>query len=191
MKPLHWKSTPAQQRGTLLRSDTVEPQGIIGVTYFDVKLLKVKMPTQYNGTEEERRALNVYIKLTRAAESTAMLINANLSRYNLTVSQFGVLEAIYHLGPLQPGELAEKILKSSGNMTTVIDNLEKRGLVRRQRREDDRRRIDVFLNEEGKALVETIFPDHIKGVVETFSILSPQEQNQLEHLCKIVGLQKR
>lgn len=149
------------------------------------------MPTHYNGTEAERRALDVYIKLTRAAESMAVAINANLTRYDLTVSQFGVLEALYHLGALQPGELAEKILKSSGNMTTVLDNLEKRALVYRQRREDDRRRIDVFLTDAGKELVRSILPDHVKGVVAAFAILSPGEQKQLATLCRIAGLQER
>ena len=97
------------------------------------------MATHFDGTTEERQALDVYIKLTRAAESSALRINAKLQRFNLTVSQFGVLEALFHLGPLQPGELATKILKSSGNMTPVLENLEKRALVRRAGRGDPAR----------------------------------------------------
>ena len=147
------------------------------------------MPTHYKGTNEEIRALNTFIKLTRAAESASVYVNADLHRYNLTVSQFGVIEALYHLGPLQPRELAVKILKSSGNMTTVIDNLEKRGLVDRHRREDDRRRVDIILNDEGKRLVEEILPGHVAGVVATFKVLSSEEQLQLQSLCKKLGLQ--
>lgn len=147
------------------------------------------MPTHFHGTEEERTALNAFIKLTRAAESASVRINADLNRNNLTVSQFGVIEALYHLGPLQPGELAAKILKSSGNMTTVIDNLEKRGLVHRQRRDDDRRKVDILLSDEGKRVVEEMLPDHVAGVVATFKVLSEEEQLQLQALCKKLGCQ--
>ncbi|GAB4577984.1 MAG: MarR family transcriptional regulator [Anaerolineales bacterium] len=146
------------------------------------------MPTHYNGTEEEIRALNTYIKLSRAAESVNNRINAHLQSYQLTTSQFGVLEALYHLGPLQSGELGAKILKSSGNMTLVLDNLEKRHLIVRQRRADDRRCIEIHLTEEGTTLVAQIIPPHVAGIVQAFSTLTPTEQEQLAALCKTLGL---
>ncbi len=90
------------------------------------------MGTHYVGPVEETRALDVYIKLSRAAESVTGRINGHLQDHNLTISQFGALEALYHLGSLQPSQLAQKVLKSTGNMTLVIDNLVKRGLVTRQ-----------------------------------------------------------
>lgn len=145
------------------------------------------MGTYYAGTVEEVRALDVYIKLSRAAESVTQRINGHLQDYNLTISQFGVLEALYHLGPLQPSQLAQKVLKSTGNMTLVIDNLVKRGLVARQRRADDRRRIDISLTAEGAALIENMFPAHVAGVVETMDALSPAEQRQLAALCRKLG----
>jgi MarR family 2-MHQ and catechol resistance regulon transcriptional repressor len=146
------------------------------------------MSTHYEGTAEEVTALDLYIKLSRAAESTGQRINQHLQEENLTTSQFGVLEALYFLGPLQLGQLAHKVLKSSGNMTLVIDNLVKRGLVTRQRREDDRRCIDVRLTERGSALIEAIFPRHVAGVVDTMRALSPAEQQQLAALCRKLGL---
>lgn len=145
------------------------------------------MGTHYAGTIEEVRALDVYIKLSRAAESVTQRINGHLQDHNLTISQFGVLEALYHLGSLQPGQLARKVLKSSGNMTLVIDNLVKRDLVSRQRRADDRRCIDISLTEEGLNLIETIFPAHVTGVVNTINALSPDEQQQLAFLCRKLG----
>lgn len=147
------------------------------------------MPTHYTGTAKEKRALDAYIKLTRAAESTGLRINGHLQQHNLTLSQFGVLEALYHLGPLQPSELGTKILKSSGNMTTVIDNLEKRDLVMRARRAHDRRCLDIHLTDAGKNLVAQILPEHIQAVVATFSVLSAEEQETLAGLCRKVGLQ--
>ena len=146
------------------------------------------MGTHYNGSEEEILALDCYIKLFRAAESVSQSINAHLRAYDLTLSQFGTLEAIYHLGPMQSGELGQKILKTSGNMTMVIDHLEKRGLVTRQRRADDRRRVDIHLTEDGRSLIATILPTHVAGVVQSLSPLTMAEQQQLADLCRTLGL---
>ena len=104
------------------------------------------------------------------------------------MSQFGVLEAIYHVGPLSQAELAKKILKSTGNITMVIDNLEKRGLVRRERKEGDRRYYAVQLTPEGKKLISSIFPRHAGKIVETMNILTKAEQETLGQLCKKLGL---
>lgn len=145
------------------------------------------MGTHYAGTVEEVRALDVYIKLSRAAESASQRINGHLQDYHLTMSQFGALEALYHLGSMQPSQLAQKVLKSTGNMTLVIDNLVKRELVTRQRRPDDRRCIDISLTEKGTALIEEIFPAHVGGVVQAMSALAPDEQQQLAALCRKLG----
>ena len=146
------------------------------------------MSTHYDGTPEQRAALDAYIKLARAAESVSLRINDHLREYNLTISQFGVLEALYHLGPMQVGALGSKILKSSGNMTLVIDNLEKNGLVKRARREDDRRRIDVHLTDKGRELVIGVLPKHVGGVVAAFSALEPEQLANLAALCRQLGL---
>ena len=146
------------------------------------------MGTHYEGTLEETVALDGYITLSRAHETVTSRINAHLHDYDLTISQFGVLEAIYHLGPLQPTQLAEKILKSGGNLTLVISNLVKRSLVTRQRRVDDRRCIDVHLTPTGEALIEQILPDHVAGVVDTMTVLTAAEQAQLTQLCRKLGL---
>jgi MarR family transcriptional regulator, 2-MHQ and catechol-resistance regulon repressor len=146
------------------------------------------MAIHYSGTEKEVTALDGFVKLSRAADSVTQRTHRHLQYSNLTISQFGVLEALAHLGPLQPGQLAHKVLKSSGNMTLVIDNLVKRGLVQRQRRSDDRRCIDITLTGAGAALIEQIFPDHVQGVVQAMGALSPEEQRQLAQLCRKLGL---
>ncbi|MBE2221035.1 MAG: MarR family transcriptional regulator [Anaerolineae bacterium] len=146
------------------------------------------MGTHFEGTPEETLALDGYIKLSRAYETVTTRINAHLHDYDLTISQFGVLEAIYHLGPMQPTQLAEKILKSGGNLTLVVSNLVKQGLVTRQQRANDRRCIDVHLTPTGQALVENIMPAHVAGVVETMSVLTQMEQEQLAQLCRKLGL---
>jgi MarR family 2-MHQ and catechol resistance regulon transcriptional repressor len=146
------------------------------------------MGTHYQGTEEERLALDAYIKLARAAESVGRRVNDHLQEAGLTTSQFGVLEALYHRGPMQVGQLGEKILKSSGNMTLVIDNLEKRGLARRERREDDRRCVEVHLTAAAAELIEQLLPGHVAGIVATFAVLTAEEQGTLAALCRKLGL---
>ena len=146
------------------------------------------MPTAFQGTELEQRALNAFIKLLRAAESVSSFLQDGRIRAGLSISQFGVLEALYHLGPLCQKELGQKILKSSGNITTVIDNLEKRHLVERRRLETDRRYFLVHLTDEGRQLIAGVFPEHVQRIVERFSVLSEDEQEQLALLCKKVGV---
>ena len=146
------------------------------------------MGTQYQGTQTEKDALDVYIKLSRAAESVETRVNSHLKNYGLTWSQFGVLEALFHLGPLHQQDLAAKILKSSGNLTLVIDNLVKRGLVERERDQCDRRFITVCLSGAGHQLISKIFPDHVTQVVEAIGVLTPTEQRQLAQLCRKLGL---
>lgn len=146
------------------------------------------MGTHHTGSAEEVRALNAYIKLMRASESVNAKLMSELSSVNLTISQFGTLEALHHLGPLCQKDIGKKLLKSGGNVTLVVDNLEKRGLVERVRNTDDRRFITVGLTDEGRALIERVFPEHLIRIVEAFAGLSPEEQDQLSALCKKLGV---
>jgi MarR family 2-MHQ and catechol resistance regulon transcriptional repressor len=145
--------------------------------------------TTYRGSRNEVRALSAYVKLVRATESVSARIHRHLAGERLSISQFGVLEALYHVGPLSQAEIAKKVLKSTGNMTMVIDNLEKRGLVSRLRRENDRRYYTVQLTTEGRKLIGSIFPRHAARIVEEMGALSSAEQESLGHLCRRLGLQ--
>ncbi|MDX2417385.1 MAG: MarR family transcriptional regulator, partial [Xanthomonadales bacterium] len=103
--------------------------------------------------KNQRDALSVYVKLMRATNQATSKIHRHLRDDNLTVSQFAVLEALYHLGPLSQSELGKKILKSNANLTTVVDSLERKTLVIRKRAEEDRRRVTVYLTEAGRKLI--------------------------------------
>ncbi len=106
----------------------------------------------------------------------------------LTGSQFGALEALYHLGPLNQTEIARKLLKSGGNITLVIDNLEKRELVLRRRDEEDRRVLTVHLTDQGHRMIRELFPRHAAAIAEEMSALTIAEQEDLGRLCRKVGL---
>ncbi len=149
------------------------------------------MQEPYQGNKKEARALRTYVKLMRAAESVTARTHRHLSASGLTISQFAVLEALYQLGPLSQKEIGGKILRSSGNITMIIDNLEKNGLVRRKRNEADRRFFIVHLTDKGYNLINKIFPPHAAVIAKDLGVLTVAEQDALGRLCKKLGLAKK
>jgi len=133
------------------------------------------------------RALNAFITLVRAAEAVTVRLHRKLVSRRLTSSQFGVLEALLHLGPLCQGELASKLLRSGASVTSVVEGLEKRCLVVRQRTEEDRRYVRVALTGKGRKLIQDIFPDHAAEAARLFGVLADDEQDQLRRLCRKLG----
>jgi MarR family transcriptional regulator, 2-MHQ and catechol-resistance regulon repressor len=149
------------------------------------------MPTHFTGSRAEARTLDTFIKLTRCTNSLLARLAERSSIGELTYSQFAVLEALYHLGPMTAGEVSQKILKSGSNLTLVIDNLERDCLVRRERDAKDRRVIHIHLTEAGKGKVEAVLPGHVAALVDEFRVLSAKEQEMLGKLCKKLGKGRR
>ncbi len=149
------------------------------------------MGSNYKGAKKEIEALNSCIKLIRSAEAISSKINLELGNYRLTESQFGVLDALLHLGPMKHRVLGKKILKSGGNITMVINNLEKRELVQRKRSEKDKREFIIHLTPKGKNKIQEVLPTIVKKIKKHFEILSKDEQRELQRLCRVIGLQIR
>lgn len=147
------------------------------------------MGTHYNGSKGDVNTLNAFIKLMRSVESLNNRLNRHLYEADLTVSQFGVLEVLHHLGPLNQRAIGEKLLKSGGNITMVIDNLEKSGYVKRERDPNDRRAVLIHLTDSGKSFIEDFFPKHLDKIKEEFSVLTEDEKKELGRLCKKLGVQ--
>jgi MarR family transcriptional regulator, 2-MHQ and catechol-resistance regulon repressor len=145
------------------------------------------MPKKFKGTPTQERALSAYVKLERAASAAFAYARVGLEEEGLTLSQFAVLEALYHVGPQTLGDLARRILTSGGNLTLVIDNLQKRGLVKREQQGDDKRFVLATITATGSRLIARIFPDHARRITEIMSRLSAQEQKQLGDLCRQLG----
>lgn len=137
----------------------------------------------------QRLALATYVKLMRAANSARNVAAHNLGESGLTLTQFAVLEALYHLGPMSLSDLAQKVLTTGGNLTMVAGNLEKQGLAKRQRSPEDGRVQVVILTARGKALIRNLFPQHAAALVEFMAALSPEEQKTLGELCRKLGRQ--
>jgi MarR family transcriptional regulator, 2-MHQ and catechol-resistance regulon repressor len=143
-------------------------------------------------TEKTRSnsSLNTYTKLMRAAESVTNRVGRNMSAAGLTISQFGVLEALLHKGPLCQRDIALKILKSTGNITLVIDNLEKQGLVTRERSTEDRRYFTVSLTTRGAEVIGAAFATVEAAIKAEMGVLTEAEQETLGKLCKKLGLRE-
>lgn len=138
-------------------------------------------------TKNQRIVLNTYTKMMRATNSVTMGMHKHLADHRLTVSQFGVLETLYHLGPLCQRDIGNKILKTSGNITLVIDNLEKRNLVKREKDKNDRRYMTVNLTKKGKKLISKIFPLHARIAEQVFSSITTEEMDMLGKIMKVLG----
>jgi MarR family 2-MHQ and catechol resistance regulon transcriptional repressor len=136
----------------------------------------------------QRLALATYIRLTRAANAARNRAASNLAGTGLTLTQFAVLEALYHLGPMSLSDIAQKILTTGGNLTMVVGNLEKLGLAHRQKCSEDRRQLIVVLSSKGKALIRKIFPEHAAAITEFMTALSPAQLELLGDLCRQLGL---
>ena len=145
------------------------------------------MSRHFHGSPRQERALDAYVKLLRASETVHAEATRALDEAGLSSSQFGVLEALYHVGPLCLTDLARKILKTSGNLTMVVGNLEKRGLVTRQQQSQDRRFVSVSITEKGRKLMDRIFPAHVERIEELMGRLSPGQQEELGRLCRRLG----
>lgn len=134
-----------------------------------------------------RRALHAYTCLMRAASTVTDRVHRHLTADDLTVSQFGVLEALLHLGPLQQAQLCEKLLTSRPNMTAVVDQLEARRLVSRRVDPNDRRARIVALTRTGRSLITRVFARHADIVTADFDALSASQLDQLAKLCRTLG----
>jgi len=146
------------------------------------------MSNHYQGTSEEILALDTYIKFVRASESVKSRIDKQNTVGDLNGSQFGTLEMLYHLGPLNQKDIGQKLLISKSNVVTIIDKLEQRGLVKRQRSLEDRRCIFVHLIDEGHEQIEQILPIHVTAITQEMNRITPEEQKELGRICRKLGL---
>ncbi|MBI9071904.1 MAG: MarR family transcriptional regulator [Melioribacteraceae bacterium] len=133
-------------------------------------------------------ALSTWVKLARAFSTINKKSVESIRSFELTQPQFSVIESLGHLGSMKVGELCDKMLVSGGNMTLVLDNLEKNDLIERIHSKEDRRAIIVQLTANGKKLFQKVFKKHAENITELITVLSEEEQIQLSDLLKKLGL---
>ena len=142
------------------------------------------MKNKYDYNDENSINLKLVIALSRTNTSFSRALQNFLTQYGLTVAQFGVLEALYHLGPLQISDLIDKTLSTSGNMTVVIKNLEKEALIQRNINDQDRRAFLISLTEKGRTLIKPVFKAHLSFLSDFFARLDEGEKSTLIKLLR-------
>ena len=135
------------------------------------------------GEKKRRRALDAYSALQRAAALAAERVDDAVHPFGLSASQFGVLDTLQQRGPTHQQELAEALGRSKAQMTAIIDALEARDLVRRERHEVDRRFISVYLTEAGRVLLADAAPARASAVVALMRELNGEQKERLTRLC--------
>jgi MarR family 2-MHQ and catechol resistance regulon transcriptional repressor len=132
-------------------------------------------------------ALETWVVLARAYLAIYEHVAADVARHDLTASEFGILEALFHKGPLLLGDLQKKILVTSGGITYLVNRLIAKGLVTRETFPGDKRSRFAVLTPDGSALIKRIFPGHAKRIAKAMSALSPREQKQLAAMMRTLG----
>lgn len=133
-------------------------------------------------------ALKLFVVLARAQRTITECLEGSFAAHDLTHTEFAILEALYHKGPLLLGEVQRKILVSSGGITFLVDKLADRGLVERQLCPSDRRARYAALTRKGETLMHQIFPAHAAAVRDAMSGLTRAEQRQATDLLRTLGL---
>jgi len=105
----------------------------------------------------------------------------------LTQTQFEVLEALYHKGPMTIQEIIETIFSTSGNITVVVENLVKANLVTKKTGEDDRRIRWINITPRGEKIIRDFFPGHLEDLDHAFTGLDSNDKEQLTKLLKKLG----
>lgn len=134
------------------------------------------------GTSERESRIKSYVRLVRAAEALHSAVSRGLLTEGLTASQFSTLKALRLMGRLAQRDIAKHILKTGGNITVVVDNLERDGLVVRDRDKLDRRVVYVSLTDKGRDLFDRVYPGHLERIGEAMCGLSESECDQLGEL---------
>jgi MarR family transcriptional regulator, 2-MHQ and catechol-resistance regulon repressor len=139
-------------------------------------------------TPQRDPALDLFIVLSRAYNWVNAHAVRDIRCHGLNPTEFGILEALYHKGPLPLQQIGEKVLISSGNITYAVDKLEQKQLLVRKPSAHDRRVIFAELTPQGQELLATLFPQHAEVIRAAVSGLSPEEQILAIQLLRKLGL---
>jgi Transcriptional regulators len=136
---------------------------------------------------DKEDALNLYIALSRASQWVNAHADRDIRRHGLNRTEFGVLELLYHKGPQPIQQIGSKVLMSSGNITYVVDKLEKKHFVTRRTSTEDRRLIFAEITGEGKRFIELVFPQHAEVIDQALAGLTKEERAAASVLLKKLG----
>lgn len=136
---------------------------------------------------ETKTNLKLFLILNRCNLSVNKNIYPIFKKEGITEAQFNVLELLYHKGSFKIKEIIEKTFSSGGTMTVIIENLNKMGLIIKEKDENDKRSYKISITDNGINLVEKIFDKHIDNLSQILGVLNKKEKNELINLLKTLG----
>jgi MarR family 2-MHQ and catechol resistance regulon transcriptional repressor len=131
--------------------------------------------------------IHLWLVLWKAYSAVREYAERDIASLHLSLTDFGILEALLHKGPMGVNEIGKKVSLTSGSMTVAVDRLEKRGLLERRSDSEDRRARVVHLTQEGSKLIECAFGAHTEAMTRVSEALSDREQAQAVRLLKKLG----
>lgn len=131
--------------------------------------------------------LKTIVALFRATDSFSKAIQKDVKHYGLNVTEFGILEALYHKGKMSIKSLLEKVLITNSSMSYVIEQLIKKAYIKKTKSQTDGRSFLLDLTENGKALMEDAFDQHKDNMHSIIEVLTPEEEDVLRELLKKIG----
>ncbi|HIT89249.1 MAG TPA: MarR family transcriptional regulator [Candidatus Merdenecus merdavium] len=134
--------------------------------------------------EENDINLSAFIGINRGANRAMKRASTIFREHGLTTMQFAVLEVLYHKGDLKIGQITEKILSTGGNMTVVINNLQKEGMVEKYADRRDSRASVIHITEKGEKKIEEIFPHYLSDLKLFFAKINEEEKVELARILK-------
>ena len=132
--------------------------------------------------------VHVFLVLWKAASALESYAEQSISQLEMCGSDFAVLEALLHKGPLAVNEIGKKVLLTSGSITVAVDRLEDKGLVERRAHGTDRRARIVHLTKEGRKLITRVYSEHAADMEKLAAAsLTKSERKTLIGLLKKIG----
>ena len=123
----------------------------------------------------------------KSSKTLEEIIKKDISSHGMKSSDFAVLEALYHKGSQTVRDISNAVLINTGSITYVIDKLEKKDYVKRRHCQEDRRVVYIDITEQGKKLMDEIFPKHQQVIEELFSNVTEEEKKTVIDVLKRVG----
>ena len=131
--------------------------------------------------------LKILIGLHRAANTIDRETARAVAPFGLTLSQFAVLEALYHKGDLTVGQVQEAVLSTSGTIPVIVGRLEREGYLTRCQDENDRRRWMLRLTDAGRELIAQVYPENEEMIIRQMDCWTDEEKETLVSLLQRFG----
>ncbi len=142
-----------------------------------------------NKVDRTQISLNTFVGLNRTLDHLMKIVKTDVQRYGLNVTEFAVMELLYNKGDQPIQRIGNRVLIASSSITYVVDKLEEKGCVVRQRNEKDKRVTNASLTDKGLSMMDEIFPDHASTLESTFSVLTDEEITVLQTALKKLSAQ--